>query len=127
MAKNKKPVNVQQAKPVAKAAPVSPEPGVIIKPWSLYDFKLQAIIVALLGFIFYVNTYSNEYAHDDEHVQDVRIVQPERQRGEQQQPGSSCQTGARERFHPMRSFCANRPVGLNTRIAMISRKPIASR
>ncbi|PQJ12790.1 hypothetical protein CJD36_003310 [Flavipsychrobacter stenotrophus] len=33
--------------------------------FSIYDFKVQAIIVALLAFIFYINTWSNEFAHDD--------------------------------------------------------------
>lgn len=32
---------------------------------SIFDFKLQAIIVAILSFIIYINTYNNEYAHDD--------------------------------------------------------------
>ncbi len=34
-------------------------------PLTLYDFKLQAIIVAVLAFLFYCNSFSNEYAHDD--------------------------------------------------------------
>ena len=35
------------------------------RPVSILDFKVQAIIVVLLGFIFYINTFSNEFAHDD--------------------------------------------------------------
>ena len=35
------------------------------KPLSLYDFKVQAIIVGLLAFVFYFNSFFNEYAHDD--------------------------------------------------------------
>src|SRR5271156_6767676 len=70
MAKYKKPVTPQPvrpmarpaAKPVAEAKPVE---EIQVKPWSIYDFKVQAIIVGLLGFIFYVNTWKNEYAHDD--------------------------------------------------------------
>jgi tetratricopeptide (TPR) repeat protein len=31
----------------------------------LYEFKGQAIIVALLAFAFYCNSFSNEFAHDD--------------------------------------------------------------
>jgi hypothetical protein len=74
MAKQNRPVPQQPAKPqqrpVYKPAPkaeveLPPEPMIQGKPWSLYDFKVQAIIVALLGFIFYINTYNNEYAHDD--------------------------------------------------------------
>lgn len=40
-------------------------PVIARKPLSLYDFNVQAVIVALLAFIFYINTYSNEFAHDD--------------------------------------------------------------
>ena len=35
------------------------------KPWSIYDFKTQAIIVAVLAFVFYINSAVNEFAHDD--------------------------------------------------------------
>jgi hypothetical protein len=34
-------------------------------PAWLYDFKIQAIIVGLLSFVLYINTYKNEYALDD--------------------------------------------------------------
>ncbi len=33
--------------------------------WSWTDFKLQAVIVAALAFIFYINSAGNEFAHDD--------------------------------------------------------------
>lgn len=33
--------------------------------WSLNDFKVQAVIVALLAFVFYFNSFFNEFAHDD--------------------------------------------------------------
>ena len=33
--------------------------------FSFSDFKVQAIIVALLAFVLYINTWSNEFAHDD--------------------------------------------------------------
>ena len=68
MAQNKRPATPQPPRPTAAKAPapVTPEePPIEIKPWSIYDFKVQAIIVALLAFIFYINTYHNEYAHDD--------------------------------------------------------------
>ena len=35
------------------------------RPLTIYDFKLQAIIVGLLAFAFYFNSFFNEYAHDD--------------------------------------------------------------
>ena len=34
-------------------------------PWSVYGFRLQAIIVALLAFVIYCNSFKNEFAHDD--------------------------------------------------------------
>ena len=65
---------------------------------------------------------NDEDAGDDEDVQHVLVAHPERQREQEQQP----QRGE-ELAHPMRSFCANRPVGLKTRIRMMSTNPIASR
>jgi len=35
------------------------------KPLSLYDFKVQAVIISLLAFVFYFNSFFNEAAHDD--------------------------------------------------------------
>jgi hypothetical protein len=35
------------------------------KPYSIYDFKVQAIIIGLLALIFYFNSFFNESAHDD--------------------------------------------------------------
>src|SRR4051812_45989801 len=61
---NKKPV--QAAKPAQEKRPAQ-EP--VVKnpnlPEWLYDFKIQAIIVAVLSFVFYINTVTNESAHDD--------------------------------------------------------------
>src|SRR6185295_7599301 len=31
----------------------------------LYEFKIQAVIVAILAIGFYINSYQNEFAHDD--------------------------------------------------------------
>ncbi len=62
---NKKPV--QAATPMHHFPPVENEPMVMhpmIPAW-LYDFKMQAFIVAALSFIFYFNTVKNESAHDD--------------------------------------------------------------
>jgi len=67
---------IQNTKPGVIANPVKqPVPEKIFAPdsiafetaksWSIYDFKTQAIIVALLAFIFYFNSFYNEYAHDD--------------------------------------------------------------
>ena len=33
--------------------------------FSFYDFKIQAIFLAIIGFVFYANTFSNEWAFDD--------------------------------------------------------------
>jgi len=61
---NKKPVPVVKPKPQA-----APENGPLVMhpkiPAWLYDFKIQAYIVAALAFIFYINTVTNESAHDD--------------------------------------------------------------
>ena len=35
------------------------------KPLTIFDFKVQAFIIALLAFTVYINSYFNEYAHDD--------------------------------------------------------------
>lgn len=61
---NKRPA---QAAPVATAAPAIPRETVkdsYIPAW-LYEFRNQAIIVALLAFAFYCNTFQHEYALDD--------------------------------------------------------------
>src|SRR4051812_3020532 len=46
-----------------KAPP--PPPVTIKKPLSIYDFKVQALVLIVLGFLFYANSFSNEYAFDD--------------------------------------------------------------
>ncbi len=35
------------------------------KAYSLYDFKVQAVILGALAFVFYFNSFFNEFAHDD--------------------------------------------------------------
>jgi protein O-mannosyl-transferase len=62
----------QNAKPVQNVAPApSPAPEIPVvkhaqpEPLSIYSFKVQAIIVAVLAFVFYFNTFFNEFAHDD--------------------------------------------------------------
>ena len=32
---------------------------------NIYSFKIQAIILVFIGFVFYANSFSNEYALDD--------------------------------------------------------------
>lgn len=58
------------------ATPAPPKPDFIPDPkipaW-LYDFKIQAIIVAVLAIVLYANTFTHESAHDDTMV----IVQNE--------------------------------------------------
>jgi hypothetical protein len=69
---NKKqiPIAKPAPKPVAAHKPFIQDPKI---PAWLYDFKVQAIIVAALAFIFYINSVQNESAHDDTMV----IVQNE--------------------------------------------------
>ncbi len=61
---NRKPVQPAQKKPapVAALAPEVKDP--LIPEW-LYSFKVQALIVALLAFGLYCNTFKHEYALDD--------------------------------------------------------------
>jgi protein O-mannosyl-transferase len=62
--RNSEAKNVKSAGTATVFEPVQP-PKPVYKYWSLFDFKLQAIIVALLAFILYINTAGNEFAHDD--------------------------------------------------------------
>jgi protein O-mannosyl-transferase len=59
---NSTPVAEQKPKAVAEEIIGVEVPA---KPLSIYDFKVQAVIVGLLALIFYFNTVFNEYAHDD--------------------------------------------------------------
>ena len=63
MAKKIKTQPAQIVKPMP--APPTEAPATEYKSWSFYDFKVQAIIVALLAFVFYANSFYNEFAHDD--------------------------------------------------------------
>jgi tetratricopeptide (TPR) repeat protein len=69
MAKKHQSIPSQATKPEVQPeiTPVTPTPAFNyrdIKSW-LYDFKGQAIIVALLAFALYCNTFHHEFAHDD--------------------------------------------------------------
>ena len=56
----------QTQQPVVEKEPVSTSSSVSnAQSWSFNDFKVQAIIVALLAFVFYFNSFFNEFAHDD--------------------------------------------------------------
>jgi len=67
----------QKSKPSPNIAPVPETPEAstttnhpaaksnLLTGWSLYDFKAQAVIISLLAFIFYFNSFFNDYAHDD--------------------------------------------------------------
>lgn len=57
-------------KPVVTAMPETPPADTVTtgpagKKYSIYDFKAQAAILAVLAFVFYFNSFFNEYAHDD--------------------------------------------------------------
>jgi len=67
MAKKKNSIPPVDVKKAQEAVPTpAPEPTPKVRePLSIYDFKVQAVIVALLALIFYANTWYNEYAHDD--------------------------------------------------------------
>ena len=54
----------------------------------------------------------DEDAGDDEDVQHVLVAHPQRQREQEKHPKRG-----EDVFHPMRSFRANRPVGLKIRIS----------
>ena len=58
------PVNKQRQAPVEERIPVAIVKDPLIPVW-LYDFKVQAIIIAILAFGLYINTFNNEFAHDD--------------------------------------------------------------
>jgi hypothetical protein len=47
--------------PIVESTPEQPKSFLS----KLYDFKLQAIVVALLAFVIYFNSFQNEFAHDD--------------------------------------------------------------
>ncbi len=61
---NKRPAQPVPEKQVAAAARPESSKDPLIPAW-LYEFKNQAIIVALLAFAFYCNTFQHEYALDD--------------------------------------------------------------
>ncbi len=65
MAKNRKPSSSVVLNPVREVTPAIFENAAPAKPFSIYDFKLQAIIIGLLAFVFYINSALNEVAHDD--------------------------------------------------------------
>jgi len=51
----------QAPEPKAEEMPVVQAP----QQYSIYDFKVQAIIVSVLALVFYFNSFFNEVAHDD--------------------------------------------------------------
>src|SRR5262249_33390834 len=64
----------------------------------------------------------DENAGRDQDVQDVLVLQPQRNGEENNEPERRHRA-----LHPMRSARANSPVGLNSSTRMMIRKPIASR
>ena len=72
MAKQQKQTPAQNVKPTGQPVVETQGPGInssstgsATTSWSINDFKVQAIIVALLAFAFYFNSFFNEFAHDD--------------------------------------------------------------
>src|SRR5215471_12840048 len=61
-------------------------------------------------------------ARRDQHVQHIKVVQPQWNRSQRSNKNKGKVTA-----HPIRSFCAKRPVGRIRRMKMISTKPMASR
>ena len=59
------PVNKQKQATVVESIPVATVIKDPLIPSWLYDFRIQAVIVAILAFGFYINTFNNEFAHDD--------------------------------------------------------------
>lgn len=68
MAKKSNKTNITPAQATQQPVTKVTEEKVIKMPgipaW-LYEFKIQAIIVGILAFVFYINTIQNENAHDD--------------------------------------------------------------
>lgn len=63
--KKSKPKPQQQVAPqMAKETPAL-RPAVTKEPLSFSAFRIQALIVAIIGFIFYFNSVNNDYALDD--------------------------------------------------------------
>src|ERR1700733_11963450 len=54
-----------QKKEKTKAKEIPLPPVVQSKPFSLTDFRMQAMVLIVLGFLFYANSFNNEYAFDD--------------------------------------------------------------
>src|ERR1041385_4165578 len=55
----------QKKKAVAPVVEAPLPPLASSKPFTLADFRMQALMLVVLGFIFYANSFSNEYAFDD--------------------------------------------------------------
>ncbi len=58
-----RPIKVERPPQAIVAEP--PMPRAEAQPNTIYDFKVQAVIVGLLALIFYFNSFFNEVAHDD--------------------------------------------------------------
>ena len=47
------------------AAPTQPQQTPAKEPQHWFNFRLQCVLIALLGFVLYANTLNHEYAFDD--------------------------------------------------------------
>src|ERR1044072_5131908 len=64
--KNKPQQRPPTAQPQASKVEMPPvQPPAQDNKFSFSGFRMQAILIALIGFIFYFNTFNNDYALDD--------------------------------------------------------------
>ena len=56
---------VKQEIKVQNTATVAAPMATVKEPYTLLHFRVQAIILAAIGFVFYCNTFSHEFAFDD--------------------------------------------------------------
>jgi hypothetical protein len=59
------PKNITKNTPTPKLIPKELPPIAESKLWSFTNFKMQAIILIIIGFVIYSNSFYNEYALDD--------------------------------------------------------------
>ncbi|MBS1586895.1 MAG: tetratricopeptide repeat protein [Bacteroidetes bacterium] len=63
--KKNKPKPQHQAAPQVLIETVPAKPAATKGPLSFADFRVQALVMAIIGFVFYFNSFNNDYALDD--------------------------------------------------------------